>query len=140
MWKAFAEMERMGWIGSERPRMVSVQAAGCAPVVRAWEHGDEFAEPWEDAHTYASGLRVPRAVGDFLMLRAIRESGGAAIAVDDDTMRGAVRLLGSTTGIFAAPEGGAAVAAVPALLQRGAIRADDEVVIFNTGSGLKYVE
>jgi threonine synthase len=133
-------MERMGWIGSERPRMVSVQAAGCAPVVRAWEQGDEFAEPWKDAHTYASGLRVPRAVGDFLMLRAIRESGGAAIAVDDDTMRGSVRLLGSTTGIFAAPEGGAAVAAVPALLQRGVIRADDEVVIFNTGSGLKYVE
>jgi threonine synthase len=140
MWKAFDEMEQMGWMGAERPRMISVQATGCAPVVRAWERGDEFAEPWKDAHTYASGLRVPRAVGDFLMLHAIRASTGAAIAIEDEAMRTAVRLLGSMTGIFAAPEGGAAVAAVPPLLARGALRASDEIVIFNTGSGLKYVE
>jgi len=139
MWKAFAEMERMGWIGSARPRMVSVQAAGCAPIVRAFEQGDEFAEPWANAHTFASGLRVPRAVGDFLMLRALRESGGGAVAVADADMAAAVRLLGSLTGVFAAPEGGAAVAAVAPMLRKGVIHADHEVVVFNTGSGLKYV-
>jgi len=139
MWKAFEEMERMRWIGPERPRMVSVQAAGCAPIVRAFDAGSEYAEPWREAHTYAAGLRVPRAVGDFLMLRALRESGGGAIAVTDDAMARAVRQLGSLTGVFGAPEGGAAVAAVPLMRERGVIRAEDEVVIFNTGSGLKYV-
>ncbi|MCI0434235.1 MAG: threonine synthase, partial [Gemmatimonadetes bacterium] len=139
MWKAFDEMERMGWMGSERPRMVSVQADGCAPIVRAWQRGDHEAEPWIDAHTYASGLRVPRAVGDYLMLDAIRASGGAAVAVSDAEMAEAVRLMGATTGIFAAPEGGATAAAVPRLLESGAIRPTDEVVLFNTGSGLKYV-
>ena len=138
MWKAFDEMERLGWIGPERPRMISVQAAGCAPIVRAWEAGQDSAEPWADAHTYASGLRVPRAVGDFLILRAIRESGGAAVAVSDDAMRDAVRLVGRTTGVFAAPEGAATAAAVPILLERGLLRPDEEVVLFNTGSGLKY--
>jgi threonine synthase len=139
MWKAFEEMERMGWIGPGRPRMISVQAAGCAPIVRAFENGEPFAEPWADAHTAASGLRVPRAVGDFLMLRALRESGGGAVAVTDDDMTAAVRLLGSLTGVFAAPEGGAAVAAIPPMLKSGVLRPDDEVVVFNTGSGLKYV-
>jgi threonine synthase len=139
MWKAFEEMETMGWIGAERPRMISVQASGCAPVVRAWERGDDEAEPWKDAHTYASGLRVPRAVGDFLMLRAIRDSNGAAIAVSDDDMAESVRLIGATTGVFAAPEGGATAAAVSKLVAKGTISADDEVVLFNTGSGLKYV-
>ena len=139
MWKAFEEMERMQWIGRERPRMISVQAEGCAPIVRAFDAGSEYAEPWQDAHTYAAGLRVPRAVGDFLMLRALRESGGGAIAVTDQAMALAVRQLGSLTGIFAAPEGGAAVAAVPLMRERGVVRAEDEVVIFNTGSGLKYV-
>jgi threonine synthase len=139
MWKAFEEMERMRWIGRERPRMISVQAAGCAPIVRAFDSGSEYAEPWLDAHTCAAGLRVPRAVGDFLMLRALRESGGGAIAVTDEAMTLAVRQLGSLTGIFGAPEGGAAVAAVPLMRERGVIRAEDEVVIFNTGSGLKYV-
>jgi threonine synthase len=139
MWKAFGEMERMGWIGSERPRMVSVQATGCAPVVRAWEAGAEAMQPWEDAHTLASGLRVPKAVGDFLMLRALRESDGAAIAVSDEAMVDAVRLMGATTGVFGAPEGGAAVAATHRLRASGVIPADAEVVIFNTGSGLKYV-
>jgi threonine synthase len=139
MWKAFEEMQQLGWIGPERPRMYSVQAEGCAPVVRAWEQGHEFAEPWADAHTYASGLRVPRAVGDFLMLRAIRESGGAAVAVSDDAMREAVLEIGRATGIFAAPEGGATLAAARRLRESGHIRESDEVVLFNTGSGLKYV-
>ena len=139
MWKAFDEMERLGWIGSERPRMISVQASGCAPIVRAWESGGESAEPWADAHTYASGLRVPRAVGDFLMLEAIRASKGAAIAIDDEEMREAVATIGAATGVFAAPEGGAAAAAVPHLLRRGLLTPEEEVVLFITGSGLKYV-
>jgi threonine synthase len=139
MWKAFAEMEELGWIGSERPKMFCVQADGCAPIVRAWEQGDEFAEPWQDAHTYASGLRVPRAVGDFLILRGIRDSGGAAIAVSDAAMHDAVELMGRTTGIFAAPEGGATAAAVRPLIERGYLKTSDEIVLFNTGSGLKYV-
>jgi len=139
MWKAFDEMERLGWIGSKRPRMISVQAAGCAPVVRAWERGDEFAEPWKGAQTYASGLRVPGAVGDFLMLRAIRDSGGAAIAVPDEEMRRWTPIVGGDTGIFCAPEGAATAAAVERLRESGAIRANDSVVLFNTGSGLKYV-
>ena len=139
MWKAFDEMETLGWIDSRRPRMFSVQASGCAPIVRAWEQDDEFAEPWQNAHTYAAGLRVPRAVGDFLILRGIRESGGAAIAVDDAAMREAVLTMGRTTGIFAAPEGGATAAAVPLLIQQGRLHPDEEIVLFNTGSGLKYV-
>jgi threonine synthase len=139
MWKAFDEMERLGWIGAARPRMISVQAAGCAPIVRAWEQGDEYAEPWQDAHTYASGLRVPRAVGDFLILDAVRASDGAAVAVTDEAMADAVRLVGATTGVFAAPEGGAVAAAVPLLLERGLLSATEEVVLFITGSGLKYV-
>jgi threonine synthase len=139
MWKAFDEMEQLGWIGAARPRMICVQAAGCAPMVRAWERGDEFAEPWQDAHTYASGLRVPRAVGDFLILDAVRRSGGAALAVADEEMADAVRTIGATTGVFAAPEGGAVAAAVPQLLSRGLLRADEEIVLFITGSGLKYV-
>jgi threonine synthase len=139
MWKAFDEMERLGWIGSERPKMFTVQAAGCAPMVRAWEQGAEHAETWQGAQTYASGLRVPGAVGDFLILRALRESGGGAVAVPDHEMADWVARLGADTGIFAAPEGGATVAAVPMLMERGLIDRDDEVVLFNTGSGLKYV-
>jgi threonine synthase len=139
MWKAFDEMEQLGWIGSERPKMVSVQAAGCAPMVRAWEAGADRAEPWEGAATYASGLRVPGAVGDFLILGAVRASGGAAVAVPDHLMAEWVAKLGADTGIFAAPEGGAVAAAVPLLVERGVISSDDEVVLFNTGSGLKYV-
>src|SRR5690606_20454202 len=115
MWKAFDEMERLGWIGPERPRMIAVQAAGCAPIVRAWEAGAETAEPWANAATYASGLRVPRAIGDFLILRAIRASRGAAIAVGDDAIRAAARLVGRTTGVYVAPEGAATAAAIPHL-------------------------
>ena len=139
MWKAFDEMERLGWIGAERPKMFCVQAAGCAPMVRAWERGEDEAEMWTDATTYASGLRVPGAVGDFLILRGIRESGGAAVAIRDQEMAEWVSIVGQATGIFAAPEGGAVAAAVPALVETGALDAEAEVVLFNTGSGLKYV-
>ena len=139
MWKAFEEMERLGWIGPERPKMVSVQAAGCAPIVRAWEAGAAEAEPWAGAHTYASGLRVPRAVGDFLILDAVRASGGAAVAVDDGEMRRWTPVVGADTGIFCAPEGAATAAAVPVLRESGVLGPDDTVVLFNTGSGLKYV-
>ncbi|MDE2873993.1 MAG: threonine synthase [Gemmatimonadota bacterium] len=139
MWKAFDEMEALGWIGGGRPRMFSVQAAGCAPMVRAWERGLDEAGTWEDATTYAAGLRVPGAVGDFLILRAIRESGGGAVAVPDGEMEEWVGRMGAATGIFAAPEGGATAAAVPRLREMGLIGAGDEVVLFSTGSGLKYV-
>ncbi len=139
MWKAFDEMERMGWIGSERPKMFTVQAQGCAPMVRAWEQGAEHAETWQDAATYASGLRVPGAVGDFLILRALRESGGGAVAVSDHAMAQWVEKLGADTGVFAAPEGGATAAAVTLLKEKGMIDEGDEVLLFNTGSGLKYV-
>jgi len=138
MWKAFDEMEALGWIGPERPRMYSVQAKGCAPMVRAWEEGREDAGFWEGATTYASGLRVPGAVGDFLILRALRESGGAAVAVSDGEMAHWVGVMGKTTGVFGAPEGGAVAAAVPRLLASGHLKDTDEVVLFNTGSGLKY--
>lgn len=139
MWKAFDEMSRLGWIGTERPRMISVQATGCAPIVRAWEAGAETAQPWQGAETYAAGIRVPRAVGDFLILRAIRESGGVAVAVDDDEMAAAVRLIGRTTGIFASPEGAATAAAAARLVDARLLGPDEEVVLFNTGSGLKYI-
>ena len=139
MWKAFDEMEQLGWIGPERPKMFTVQAAGCAPMVRAWEEGHDKAEMWSGASTYASGLRVPGAVGDFLILRALRDSGGGAVAVPDHLMAEWVDNLGIDTGIFAAPEGGATAAALPILLKKDMINEDEEVVLFNTGSGLKYV-
>ncbi len=139
MWKAFDEMEELGWIGAERPRMFSVQSTGCAPMVKAWEAGHEEAGLWEDPATYAAGLRVPGAVGDFLILRALRESEGGAVAVPDAEMQEWVGIMGADTGIFAAPEGGATAAAVPRLMEMGLVGANDEVVLFNTGSGLKYV-
>ena len=139
MWKAFDEMQALGWIDEKRPKMFTVQATGCAPMVRAWESGADHAEMWEGATTYASGLRVPGAVGDFLILNALRESGGGAAAVPDHLMAEWVLKLGADTGIFAAPEGGATAAAVPMLMEKGLISPDDEVVLFNTGSGLKYV-
>src|SRR3954465_12674123 len=139
MWKAFEEMEALGGIGPGRARMVSVQAAGCAPIVRAWEEGTEFAAGWDDAHTYASGLRVPKAVGDFLILAAVRASRGAAVAVDDAEMRRWTPLVGADTGIFCAPGGAATAAAVEHLRRSGHVGEPDRVVLFNTGSGLKYV-
>jgi threonine synthase len=140
MWKAFDEMERLGWIGPERPRMVSVQAAGCAPIARAYEQGERFATEFENAHTRASGLRVPRAVGDFIMLDLIRASGGTALTVTDEEMVAGCREMGIATGIFAAPEGGAVLAAAQRLRDQGWVKPDDVVVLFNTGSGLKYLE
>ena len=141
MWKAFEEMEPLGWVEpGHRPRMVSVQAEGCAPIVRAFDSGAESAEPWQDARTVASGLRVPGAVGDFLMLRALRESGGTAIAVSDDELLAASHDFARLTGIFPAPEGGATLAALLSLKEQGLIKADERVVLFNTGSGYKYLE
>ena len=141
MWKAFAEMAALGWIDPvKRPRMVTVQAAGCAPIVRAFHAGAEKAAAWEDARTIADGLRVPRAIGDFLVLRAVRESGGAAVSVGDAEMVAAMRELGSLEGISAAPEGGAALHAVRLLAAEGRIGAHDTVVIFNTGGALKYLD
>lgn len=138
MWKAFAEMEEMGLIGSKRPRMVSVQSTGCAPIVRAFETGATHAEPWQGAKTVADGLRVPAAVGDFLILDALRASGGTALAVEDREMLEYGRMMGSHTGIFPAPEGAACLAAQVHLRQSGWIGPDESVVLFNTGTGLKY--
>jgi threonine synthase len=138
MWKAFAEMEALGWIGPERPRMVSVQSDGCAPMVRAFTQGEEFATPWEDASTVADGLRVPAAVGDFLILQAVRESGGTAVAVTDEQMMEAANLIGRCQGVFPAPEGGAVLAASRRLLADGWLGADERVLLFITGSGHKY--
>ncbi len=138
MWKAFEEMQSLGWIGAARPRMVSVQAAGCAPIVRAFERGSESAEPWPDPVTDAAGLRVPGSLGDFLILRALRQSGGTALAVEDHEMMAAVRQAGRREGIDACPEGGAAIAALRCLKEAGRIDPDERVVVFNTGTGLKY--
>jgi threonine synthase len=138
MWKAFDEMETLGWIGSRRPRMVTVQSDGCAPIVKAFDDGAEFADPWPGPKTIADGLRVPAAVGDFLMLRALRESHGTAIAVPDNEMLDAANLMGKTQGIFACPEGGATLAAFQRLRQTGWVKDGETVVLFNTGSGHKY--
>jgi threonine synthase len=141
MWKAFEEMESIGWIqGQRRPRMVSVQADGCAPIVRAFEQGTEKAPMWENAATVADGLRVPRAIGDFLILRAVRESGGTALAVSDAAMVRSMIDIGSTEGVSAAPEGGASLAALERLLDVGIIGRDASVVLFNTGGALKYLD
>jgi threonine synthase len=141
MWKAFEELEAIGWIApGRRPRMVSVQADGCAPIVRAFAAGRDCAEPVVDAHTIADGLRVPAAVGDFLMLRILRESGGTALSIPDAAMIDGMRRLGSSEGISAAPEGGAALAALDRLLAAGKISDDDVVVLFNTGGALKYLD
>lgn len=138
MWKAFEELEALGLIGADRPRMVSVQAAGCAPIVRAFEDGADHAEPWESAATRAAGLRVPSAVGDGLILAALRASGGTAVAVDEGAIDEAQRLVARTTGHYVAPESAAAFAAVPELRSRGLISGADEVVVFDCGMGLKY--
>jgi threonine synthase len=138
MWKAFAELEGLGWIGPQRPRMVTVQSEGCAPMVRAFHAGQEFAQPWEGARTVADGLRVPLAEGDFLILRALRQSGGTAVAVADEEMIEAARLIGRTEGIFPCPEGAATLVAFQRLRRQGWIGDDEKVVLFNTGSGLKY--
>ncbi len=140
MWKAFDEMEALGWIGPERPRMYSVQASGCAPIVRAFEAGEKVAAEFPNAHTVASGLRVPKAVGDFLMLDILRVSGGGGVTVEDEAMIGMTREVGAAEGLFVAPEGAACFVALRKLVTAKKIGADDRVVIFNTGSGIKYLE
>ena len=138
MWKAFAELEEMGWLGKKRPRMVVVQAAGCAPMVKAWEDGVEHAPRWADAHTFAAGIRVPQAVGDFLILRAVRESGGFAIAVEDGAIAEGWREVAQTEGLLLCPEGAATYAAYKAALADGRVGKGDRVVLFNCATGLKY--
>jgi threonine synthase len=140
MWKAFDEMEEMGWIGSKRPRMFSVQAAGCAPIVRAFDNGWDDAPEFENAHTVASGLRVPRAIGDFIMLDILRKSGGGAVAVADEEMIADTRVVGSAEGLFCAPEGAACFSALKRLIASGEVTPADRIVLFNTGTGVKYLE
>jgi threonine synthase len=140
MWKAFAEMEQMGWIDTKRPRMVTVQASGCAPIVRAFETGKRFADEFSGAQTVASGLRVPKAIGDFLILDALRESGGAAVAVTDRELIAATKEIGATEGIFCAPEGAACLPALRKLIDADLVKPDERVVLFNTGAGVKYLE
>jgi threonine synthase len=138
MWKAFAEMEALGWIGPKRPRMVAVQAAGCAPIVKAYDDGVEHADLWRDAHTVAAGIRVPVAIGDFLILRAVRESKGFAVAVDDDLIEAGREEVAKTEGLLLCPEGAATYAAYKQELASGRIGKDERVVLFNCGNGLKY--
>jgi threonine synthase len=138
MWKAFDELEALGWIGPERPRMYAVQASGCAPIVRAFDANVEHADRWENAATVAAGIRVPKAVGDFLILRAVRDSGGHAIAVDDDVILEAVDDAARRDGLLLCPEGGATLAAYRAAVRDGLVDRDEEVVLFNCATGLKY--
>lgn len=138
MWKAFDELEQIGFIGSKRPKMVAVQATGCAPIVRAWENGDDHAPLWEDAHTVAAGIRVPVAIGDFLILQAVRDSGGFAMAVDDDAIDEIQQRIGQEDGLLLCPEGAATAAAYEKALDEGLIGKSDRAVLFNCGNGLKY--
>ena len=140
MWKAFDEMEKLGWISNKRPRMFSVQASGCAPIVGAFESGEKFANEFPNAHTVASGLRVPKAIGDFLMLKILRDSNGGAIAIDDREMIEMVREVGKAEGLFVAPESAACFAAFKKLRATGRIDVQEKVVIFSTGSGIKYLD
>ena len=140
MWKAFDEMEQMGWIDSKRPRMITVQASGCAPIVTAFEHGKRFADEFPNAHTTASGLRVPKAIGDFLILDALRASGGTAVAVTDEELIKATKEIGAAEGLFCAPEGAACLPALKKLLADRSVKPNERIVLFNTGSGVKYIE
>ncbi len=141
MWKAFEEMEELGWIeAGKRPKMICVQADGCAPIPKALQDGEAVSTMWPDAHTLAAGLRVPKAYGDFIILDIARKSCGTAIAVSDDTIMEGVKEMASSEGIFPAPEGGAALAAYKHLLESGFLSDSDKVVLFNTGSGYKYLD
>jgi threonine synthase len=140
MWKAFDEMQQLGWIGAQRPRMFSVQATGCQPIVRAFHAGEKSAAEHLGAQTKASGLRVPKAIGDFIMLDILRKSGGGAVAVTDEEMLACGREVGAAEGLFVAPEGAATYAALKHLLQAGAVKPEESVVLFNTGAGVKYLE
>ena len=140
MWKAFDEMEALGWIGSERPQMVAVQSAGCAPIAKAWDEGKAVSEFWQNAATLAAGLRVPKAYGDYLIMDILNKSGGVALSVTDEEIMDAFRQWAKVEGVFAAPEGAASLAAYRKLRERGFFEPDDTVVLFNTGSGLKYLD
>ncbi|MBS1849711.1 MAG: threonine synthase [Acidobacteria bacterium] len=140
MWKAFEEMEALGWIGSARPKMISVQASGCAPIARAWDEGKASSEFWQNAATSAAGLRVPKPYGDYLVLDILKKSGGTAVAASDDEIMDAFLHWSRVEGVFAAPEGAAALVAYRKLLASGFFKASDNVVLFNTGSGLKYLD
>ena len=140
IWKAMDEMERLGWIGSERPRMICVQAEGCAPLVDAFHKGEEFATPFPDPHTMAAGLRVPAAIGDFLVIRAVRESGGTAVTVSDEEMVDGMVEMARTEGVFAAPEGGATLAALKKLVEGGVVKRDERVILLVTGNAHKYLD
>jgi threonine synthase len=140
MWKAFDEMEELGWIGRERPKMISVQAAGCAPIVKAWEEGKSASEMWTGAATFAAGLRVPKAYGDYLILDILKKSRGAAVAATDEEILAATRHWASTEGVFAAPEGAASLVAYQKLRAQGFFRSEDKVVLFNTGTAYKYLD
>jgi len=138
IWKAFAELGELGWIGRKRPKMVVVQSTGCAPLVRAFEQGADHAEPWKDAATIAAGIRVPSAIGDYLVLKAIRESGGTAIAVSDDEIRKGQIAMARETGVYTSPEGAATWAALAPLRQSGFLTGEEDVTLFATGAGVKY--
>ena len=140
MWKAFSEMEAMGWIDGKRPKMFAVQSEGCAPIVRAFNEGTEFAEPWENPDTLAAGIRVPAAIGDYLILQSLRESGGGAITVSEDEILSDLRAVASLEGMFICPEGAAIVAALRKLLADGTLSPDESILLLNTGSGLKYLD
>lgn len=141
MWKAFGELEELGWVRSgKRPRMIAVQSSGCAPVVRAFEHGEKVSQVWNDASTFASGLRVPKPYGDYIMLEILRESDGMAISLPDDEILASLRDWARNEGIFLCPEGAAATAAYDRLLKTGYLKAEDRVMLFNTGAGLKYTD
>jgi threonine synthase len=140
MWKAFQEMEELGWIGSDRPKMVTVQAAGCAPIVKAWDEGKSVSEMWTGAETFAAGLRVPKAYGDYLVLDILKKSNGTAVAATDGEILAAMREWASVEGVFAAPEGAASLVAYQKLRASGFFRAEDTVVLFNTGSAYKYLD
>jgi threonine synthase len=140
MWKAFDELRAIGWLDQKRPRFVAVQAEGCAPIVRAFVDGRNESEPWPDPRTFAAGIRVPKALGDFIVLKALRESGGTAVAVTETEIAESMRATGAAEGMLVCPEGGAAIAGTAKLRRDGWIREDEEVVVFNTGTGLKYAE
>ena len=140
MWKAFQEMEDLGWISSNRPRMYAVQSEGCAPIVRAFNHGDIHAEPWDSAKTFAAGIRVPSAIGDYLILQALRESNGGAVSVSDEEIMLMVKTISSCEGIFVCPEGAATACALGRLIEDGSVSSNESVLLLNTGSGLKYLD
>jgi threonine synthase len=140
MWKAFEEMEQLGWIGRKRPKMISVQAAGCAPIAKAWKEHRGTAEVWQNARTAAAGLRVPKPYADYIVLDILKQSGGAAVSVSDEEIFRSVKEWASKEGVFAAPEGAACLGAYKMLVENGVLKASDRVVLFNTGSGLKYID